>query len=196
MSSNLFINAKGFASIRIDLISIPKQIPGATRSAVNRTLNFTATRISKEVTNEYTVAKKDVNATLTKHKASGSSFYAWIDSKGSSISLGKFKHKPAKYSKRIKKVQVRIKKSGGYKVIHTSPSAFVQTIYGSSSDIYRRKDKRRMPVKKLRTISIPQMIANPQIINNIEDASAQKLQERIEHEIEWRLNKAAERSGK
>lgn len=194
MNSNFFIDTKGLASIRIDLQNISKQIPGATRSAVNRTLSFTTTQTGREVTNEYTVAKKDVNSTLTKHRASGSSFSAWIDSKGKSIPLEKFKHRPSKYSKRIKKVQVKIKKSSGYKVLHTSPGAFVQTIYGGSPGIYKRKGKNKMPVLKLRTLSIPQMIANPKIINKIQDASAKKLQERVDHEIKWRLEKASRRS--
>jgi Prophage minor tail protein Z (GPZ) len=191
MSANLYIDTKGLSSIRVDLQSISKQIPGATTSAINRTIDFTNTKTVKEVTNEYTVKNRTVKATIKKVRARGNSLYAYISSTGPTISMGSFQHTPRNYSKKPKAVSVKIKKAGGYKVVKTTPKAFVQKIYGSESDIYMRKGSKRFPVIKLRSLSVPQMIANEKIMSNIQTAAKKKLQERINHEIEWRLNKAA-----
>jgi hypothetical protein len=110
--------------------------------------------------------------------------------------LGKFQHTPKNYSKKAKSVKVKVKKSEGFKVIKTSPAAFVQTIYGGEADIYKRKDNKRFPVVKLRTLSIPQMISNDKVMKNIQEAAGKKLQERINHEINWRIDKAAGKGGK
>lgn len=191
MTANLYIDTRGLSSIRIDLQKVAKQIPGATASALNRTLDFTTTKTIKEVTNEYTVKSKTVRATIKKVRARGNSLYAYMSSRGPTIPLGKFQHTPRNYSKKAKSVKVKIKKSSGFKVIKTNPKAFVQKIYGSESDIYMRKGNSRFPVIKLKSLSVPQMIANEKIIKSVQETAEKKLLERINHEIEWRLNKAA-----
>jgi hypothetical protein len=196
MPGNFYVDSRGLSSIKIDLQRIAKQIPGATASALNRTLDFTATKTVKEVTTEYTVKNKTVKSSMKKVRARGQSLYAYISSKGPTISMGKFQHTPRSFSKNAKGVKVKIKKNGGYKVVKTSPPAFVQKIYGDEPDIYKRKGSKRFPVVKLRSLSVPQMIANEDIMKNIQDAAGKKLQERINHEIEWRLNKAASKGGK
>ena len=55
--------------------------------------------------------------------------------------------------------------------------------------IWMREGKSRTPVRLLRTLSVPQMISNDEVINTIQEKSGEKLHERINHEIEWRLNK-------
>ena len=55
--------------------------------------------------------------------------------------------------------------------------------------IWMREGKERTPVRLLRTLSIPQMISNDKVINKIQRMSGEKLKERINHEIEWRLSK-------
>lgn len=195
MANSFYIDSKGLGSVRIDLQKVAKQIPGATVSALNRTLIFTATKTVKEVTNEYAIKSNTVKSSMKRVRAKGNSLYAYISSTGPAIPLGKFQHTPRKYSKRVKSVKVKVKKSGGYKNIKTNPKAFVQTIYGAEADIYKRKGKSRFPVIKLKSISVPQMISNEKIINNVQQAAALKLQERIEHEIEWRLSKAISSKG-
>lgn len=188
MANNTFINDKEIKQIAIKLRGFPKQVPGATASALNRTLDYTATLTKKEVTNMYSIKQKEVNATLKKKRASKSSLNAHILSRGKTIALSKFPHNPKQYRPRNKKVKVKVKKQEGYKVIKTSPSAFVQTMNGGTH-IWMRKGKERTPVKLLNTLSVPQMISNDEVINTIQSKSGEKLQERINHEIEWRLNR-------
>ncbi len=56
MSKNTFINDKEIKQIAIKLQQFPKQVPRATASALNRTLDYTATLTKKEVTKAATVA--------------------------------------------------------------------------------------------------------------------------------------------
>lgn len=193
--SNLYIDTKELKQITIELNKLPKQIPQATASALNRTLDFTATRIKKEVTAEYSIKSKDVNKTLEKKRASKSNLYAYVQSKGHTLSLARFPHSPRKYSKRLKAVKVKVKKTGGYKLVNTQPKAFVQTM-NNATNIWKREGQRRLPVKMLRTLSIPQMISNEETLGRIQEAAAKKLQERISHEIQWRLDKAAKGGGR
>ncbi len=193
--SDFYIDAKELRQITIELNKLPKQIPQASASALNRTLDFTATRIKKEVTAEYSIKSGDVSKTLKKKRASKSNLYSYIQSRGYSLSLAKFPHSPRKYTISPKTVKVKVKKEGGYKPINTQPKAFVQTMNGAIN-IWKRKGPERMPVIMLRTLSIPQMVSNKDTMNRIQNAASKKLQERVNHEIKWRLDKASKKGGK
>lgn len=194
MASNIFIEEKGLKSISIELNNLPKQIPGATASALNRTLTHTITTSAREVTQKYAIKQKDVKSTIKPRKASKTNLYAYMESRGPTIALTKFPFKPKKHSKKAKVVSVKVQKSG-YKAINTSPKAFVQNMNGATH-IWKRKGKGRTPVVLLRTLSVPQMLSNPKTIKKIQDVAAKKLEERIEHEIKWRLDKAAAKGSK
>ena len=188
MASNVFINDKELKEIAIKLSKFPNQIPGATASALNRTLAHTATQTKREVTNMYCIKQKDVVSTLKKKKASKSNLNAYVQSRGRTIALSKFPHTPKKYKKKAKEVKVKIKKNEGYKAINTSPKAFVQTMNGVTH-IWKRKGKERAPVQLLRTLSVPQMVGNEEVIEKIQESSQDMLRKRIEHEVSRRLNK-------
>lgn len=188
MANNLFIDTKDLKKVTIKLGELPKQIPGATASALNRTVDFTVTQTAREVTKRYAISQKEVKKTIKKHKASKSNLYAYVESKGNTIALHKFPHTPKKFSKKAK-VKVQVIKSGGKKSIGVTPPAFVQKM-NSTTGIWKREGQKRTPVTLLRTLSVPQMITNDETLNNIQQAANKKLQERIDHEIEWRLNKA------
>lgn len=187
-----FIDTKDFSRVAVELSTIPKQIPKAASSALNRTMNFTATQMNREVRKEYTIKAKDVRKTIKKYGARPSNLHAYVESTGHTLSLTHFQHKPRKPPKRPKVPQVKIKKSSGYKAVKTTPKAFVQTM-NNATNIWKRKGPQRLPVKMLRTLSIPQMISNEEIMKNIQKAAQDKLEERIGHEINWRLEKAAKR---
>lgn len=192
MANDFYVDGKELKNIKIKLGDFEKQIPGATASALNRTLTYTATQTNRLVREEYSIKAKDVKKTIKKHKASKSNLYAYLESTGHTISLGRFPHKPRKYSKRGKPVEVKIKKSSGYKKVNTNPKAFVQNMNGATN-VFKRVGKKRLPVRVLRTLSVPQMISNPDRIKKIQEAAGKKLEERVQHEINWRLNKASKR---
>lgn len=186
MASGITVDSRQLRRVTIELRGVQNQIPGAMASALNRTLDFTATHTTKLVTQEYAVKAKDVKATMRKKKASKSDLSCYINSTGHTISLMHFKVTPRKYSKRRYKAKVQIKKSGGKQEIK---GAFVQTMNGATN-VWKREGRRRLPVRMLRTLSIPQMISNEKVDEKVSRLAGEKLNERIQHEIDFRLQRA------
>ena len=165
------------------LAKMPKEIPKATAQAINRTVTHTATLTKRETTKIYAVKQKDVAATLSKKRATAGNLRGYVKSKGNNIELSKFPYNPKITNKRRKRVKVKVRRDRGYQVINTSPSAFTNT-----GQIWQRKGKSRFPRKKLYTLSVPSMVGNPEVSDPIKEKAAKKLEERVRHEIERRLN--------
>lgn len=201
MGKGYFVNSSGLAKAYIQLGHMKKGSGLATMRALNRTVDYTATLTKREVTQVYSVNPEAVKKTLTKHKASKSSLTASVKSTGRRISLGDFPHTPAKYNNKAKVVKVKIRKKEGYKPIRTSPKAFVQTIYGDKPDIYIRKGERinrpkgasDLPVRMLRSLAVPQMVANDEVMNRIKPLSDEMFEKRLVHELNRELEKAAKK---
>ncbi|MGF7431091.1 phage tail protein [Thermoanaerobacterium thermosaccharolyticum] len=203
MARDIFVDTKQLNRIAIELKNLDNQIPGAASSAVNRTLDFVYTRIGRLVTQEYAIKVSDVKKTMTKYKASKTNLYAKIISKGHTLSLAHFPFSPKKpmtggKRRKAKAVKVKIKRQEGYKTIKTNPLPFVASTGARSADktqfnVFKREGSSRLPIKVLRTLSIPQMITNVNVSDQIQKLAQEKLMERIQHEIEWRLDKAAQK---
>jgi hypothetical protein len=152
----------------------------------------------KETTKEYAITIAKAKKTFKKYKASKNSLSAELSSSGSTLTLGSFPHKPetviiarslgSKHEKA--QVKVKIKKSSKLAGLNISPKAFLQKS-NNATNIFAREGKSRFPIKVLRTISIPQMVGQENVVSRIQDEANKKLQERIQHEINWRLDKAA-----
>ena len=169
------------------LRGVPKEIPKATSAAINRTITFVTKRVKKEVTNEYSTKAGEVAATFKIRKANSSNLTASINSKGRLLTLSHF---PANLKAGWTKgtnVKVKVKRTG-YKQVNGSPQPFVTSL-GGNLQIVRRKTSKSYPIEVLKTLSIPQMISNTKINENISKEASEQLQKRIEHEVEFRLNK-------
>lgn len=180
--SNVFIDDREIKKAVDKLVLVPKKIPGATAQAINRTVTYTVTLVKRETTQIYAVKQGDVAATLKKKKATRGDLRGYVESTGRPIELSKFPYNPKKTGKKRKSVKVKVRKDNGYQKIETKPSAFT-----NNSQIWQRKGKDRFPIKKLYTLSIPNMIANPEVMNPIMEKANAKLIERINHEVERRL---------
>lgn len=193
VSSGMYINRKNMHTLSISLQGLNNHTPKIMQRALNRTLDFTYTATIREVRDIYAIKRTDVAKTMIKHKASRSGLLAYIRSRGRLIALGNFPHNPSVYKPGNKIIKVKVKKSEGFKAIDAqdgTPKPFVQSIYSYESlqsGIYQRKDSRKFPVVSLRSISVPQMIGNEGVLNVIEKSASEKLQERINHELEWEL---------
>lgn len=161
--------------------------------AINRTLEHTKTITKREVSGVYAVTKTNVADTLKGDKATRSKLTAKLHSKGARINLSKFRITPKQYSKTAKVVKVKVKKGEGMKPITTDPKAFVQTIYGNEPEVYRRKDKRKLPVMTLKTLAIPQMIEQEKVEDKIQRQMTDTFNKRLVHELNRELEKAAKK---
>lgn len=188
------------------LSNIAKDMPQASVSALNRALDYMATQAKKEVTKMYAIKSGDIAQTIKKNKASTSNMNAYLKSSGNTLTLyNHFNVTPRKPPKsavkfvrgpkgrklkgREYKVRLTIKKNEGKKDIHTNPKPFIASA-NNATQIFVREGKSHNPVDVLRTLSVPQMISNNGVVNKIEGAALKKLQERIEHEVIWRMQKA------
>lgn len=204
-SENITIDVSSLNRIASGLSNFQKEIPGAVASSLNRTLSFMNTRIGKLVTAEYSVKVKDVKDTIKIEKASKGDMKAGLRSTGHTLSFAHFPYTPK--SLRRGTVRVTIKKAKG-KV--SFPHGFVAPTGATSVDkvqfnVWERMGtfkiatkgkhagKLREQIAPIRTLSVPQMIQNVNVSNSIQLAASNKLEERITHEIEYRLNKLRSR---
>lgn len=191
---NIFVDTKELNKIAIELKGLEKEVPGAVASALNRTVDTINTSIARMVTQEYAIKAGDVKKTIKKHKAQKGSLSAGLVSRGHTLSLAHFQFTPKQPGKKTK-VKVKIKRQGGKKVVNTSPAAFVASTGATTEDktqynVFHRVGDKRLPIKVIRTLSIPQMIGNDKITSQVQEVAQKKLDERIKHEIEFRLDKA------
>lgn len=202
------IDTKSLDKIVKGLSYFGKEMPGAAASAVNRTLDYVNTQVKRTVTAEYAIKQTDVTACATKKKASKSNLSAGITYKGRLLSLAHFPHNPS-VPGTGRYIKVKIKKSEGYKTLGPSqgrgrkgkkgerqsvPWPFVGPTGAKSADkvqanVFQRTGKSRFPIKVLKTLSVPQMITNTNVEEKIQAQAAAKLQERVNHEIKYRLDK-------
>ncbi|HWQ29879.1 MAG TPA: phage tail protein [Negativicutes bacterium] len=195
MGINLEIDASGLKKIEKSLYGIQKQIPAATASALNRTLDYTSTQWGKLITRRYSIKTSDVKGKIKKFPASKLILSASMNVTGSRLSFVHFPYTP-KVPGTNKQVKVKVKKESGYKQIGTKRKPFVATTGAKSADktqfnIFKRTTNKRLPIVVLRTLSLPQMASNKEVSKKVQSLAQKKLGERIEHEIKWRLEKAA-----
>lgn len=189
MSANLIIDTKQVKRVAIELQKIPGQIPKATMQAMNRTIDHIYTQTSKEVRKDYVIKDADVKSTLRKIKATPGRLGGAVISSGRTLTLyHHFKVSPSNPKKgRRYQLKVTIKK-GKPELIMTDPKPFIATA-NNAKQVMKRVGKARKPVTVLRSLSVPQMISNETIMQNIQISAQKMLDKRIEHEISRRLKK-------
>lgn len=189
---------KSLNNLVIGLNGFEREMPNAAYSAVKRTLSHVRTSIGRLVPQEYQIKTTDVkNAVSNPNVQRGQITKASLLVKGRTLSFAHFKFTP-RMSKTKRKVKVKIKRQDGYKPVETNPLPFVASTGAASADkiqnnVFRRLGKERLPIVVLRTLSVPQMVGNEKIAEQIQQIATEKLDERITHEIEYRLDKIKKR---
>lgn len=187
----LRIDTKEMQKTLNKLSAFPKEMNKATSSAINRTLTFTNKKMKQEVRKEYAIKSGDIQSTINLRKATPSKLTGIIISSGNRLALSKFS-KIGKW-KKGKPVKVKVKKTGAKKV-NTDPKAFVANLNGNNH-IVKRVGSKRFPIQVLKTVSVPQMISNEKITKKVTIEAQKKLQERVEHEINYRMGKIIKSGG-
>lgn len=161
-----------------------QSIHAAIASALNRTITYVGSETKREVQKEYAVTKS-INKSLSMEKATRSKLIAAANYKDKPIPMFVFKHKVAANRFRSP-ISIAIKKSNGMQTHNGSNPALFKA-YGGKKII--RRDAGQKNLKTAYTVSIPQMVASDEVYDEIAKKAENKLQERIEHEIEWRMSK-------
>ena len=170
------------------LSEFPKEVPRAARAATKRTVSTVKKTMSKEVSSKYKIRSGEVKETITTQKPTSKDLIFYIHSRGTRYTLSHFEKNLKKVvTEKESDIRVEVKK-GSPKIIRTSPKAFIAPIKGNFL-IAKRKGVARKPIVTLKTLSIPQMIKNENISKQIETVANDTLQKRLEHEVEYRLQK-------
>lgn len=185
----IFVDTRQVNRLTIELRGFERQVGVATYHALQRTIDQTITQIGRIVPRAYAIKAKEVKESFAGgiKRPTSNDLTASITSKGHTLSLAHFPFTPK--TPRIKRnVAVTIKKSGGKKIVNTNPLPFVATTGARSTDltqfnVFRREGRARLPIKVLRTLSIPQMITNENVGEQIQTFATERLNSRLEHEI-------------
>lgn len=196
MANDVFIDTKQINKLTIELKGLENEMAEATYHALNRTLDHVVTQVGRIVPKSYAVKSKEVKESFKGgiKRPSKGKLEASLTSKGRTLSFAHFPYTPksprkSKGSIFKNVVMVTIKKSKG-KII--SRKGFVATTGAKSAEktqynVFKRLGDKRLPIAPIRTLSIPQMISNEGITEEIQKTANEKLAERIEHEIIYRI---------
>ena len=160
----------------------------AMAQALNRTLTFVGAETKRQVKAEYAVTKS-ITKTLTEKRATRRSLEAVASYKDKPLPLFVFKHKiPANEYR--SPVQVTIKNGGTKTVGYSNNKGKTLALFGAYGNRKLvRRDLTQKNLKTAYTISIPQMFSSDEVYDVIARKAEEKLRERINHEINRRMDK-------
>ena len=162
-----------------------QSIHAAMASALNRTLTFVGAETKRQVKAEYALTKS-INKSLMMEKATRSKLVAAANYTDKPLPMFLFKHSVPPNQTRSP-ISVTIKKSNGAKTVGYSNGSAVFKAFGDSKITKRKLGQRNL--KTAYTVSIPQMVSNEEVYDVIAEKAEEKLIERFNHEIEWRMSK-------
>jgi len=153
----------------------------ATIRALNRALDSAQTVANREIRKVYNVKAAVVRAAMKKVRANKKQSYAYsrLSISGARIPLIAF---DARWKRGMKiGASVRILRGGARKRVK---GAFIG-VHGHTGarQVFVRLDKKRYPIKSLRSVSIPQQFANEIVINAVNRASRESFEKNFRQQI-------------
>ncbi len=179
------------------LKDIPKECRSGLVSAVNKSVKSTNTAMQKAITQRYNIKKSDLSGGIKLNLAKKTSLEASIEVRGSRLALitargmvtpkqpKSHKGKTMKQIKRVAPPKVKILK-GKQK---TYKHGFIATGKGGTVGLFTRDASGKLEMQ--RTLSIANMTRQRQIAEATQKAAKESLTKNVEHEIEYRLQKAS-----
>lgn len=161
----------------------PQTTNAAMASALNRTLTFVSAETKRQVKSEYAVTKS-LDKSVVKKKATTSNLSAEAIYTGKPLPLFIFKN-TAPANQYRSPVSVLVKKSNGIQT-HSGSNPAMFKAYGNKVKL---RDSGQKNIRGAYTVSIPQMVANDDVYEEIAKKAEVKLYERLIHELEWRISK-------
>lgn len=163
---------------------------------INRTIGDFRTRgpgwVSQEVVKEYNIKKKEVNSSKKGIKSAGkirvggvSLDNLEIKYQGRLLTPTHFSMKPTARPVNGSPyvVTAQIKKGGGRKVLGSKVFLAKSGREGTVQIPFQRVGAARLPIKAIKTLSIPQMITNETVAENIHKRINEELGKRLEHNL-------------
>lgn len=178
IKQTIAVDERIIRSVQAQLSGIEHKAPNVIANALNRTMSNLAANINREVRAKYNIKTSDIKGSLEKKRANKNNLSASIKSKSGVIGLDHFKVSPLKVQpKRKKPIKTAVKK-GATKSL---PGGFVQDVNGLK--VFVRNTKKRLPIRRLYGPSIPQMIENENIRDELDLKASAMFKQRLDHEI-------------
>ena len=169
---------------------------------INRTIGDFKSRgpgwVSQEVVKEYNIKKKDVNETKKGVKNAGKVRVGGVSIdnleiiyQGRVLTPTHFSMKPTSRPPKGKAytVTAQIKKSGGRKVLGSRVFLGTSGREGTVQIPFQRVGSERLPIESVKTLSVPQMITNDTVAENIHKRINEELAKRLDHNLKRILGK-------
>lgn len=184
---------ENYQSLVNDIQNIEKQ----SKKAVQRTISDFKSRgpgwVSQEIVKEYNIKKKDINEAKkgvskggNKIRIAGTS----VDNlsilyRGRLLTPTHFGMRPTVRPAKNKPyaVTAQIKKGGGRKVLGRSVFLAPSGSAGTKQIPFQRRGEARIPIDVIKTLSVPQMVTNEKVAENIQKRMKEELGKRLEHHL-------------
>lgn len=134
-----------------DLQKMAEMVPIAASAALNRTIRSARTEISREIRTVYNIKAADVSNAIAIKQATKTDLTATLYVKGKSLALKLFSPRQTGTG-----VSIEIKR-GNRKTLR---STFLAIMPSGHQGVFERKTKKRLPIKELFTIGLPQMFSS------------------------------------
>lgn len=176
------VEAENLRQVQEALKDTPYRVNVILARSINRAATNARANMAKTVVKEYTVKSSDVKSTVNVVNATPYKTYATVKSKGQRIDLVDFKLTPKVLFKGQHDYSVQVHRSGGLKRV---PGFAAQS---NKWGLFMRTGASRFPIKRLMGPSVPQMIGNKNVIEEIENQAQSLLNERLQSELNYELN--------
>lgn len=147
----------------------------ATVRAMNRVIDMARTEAVRKIREKYSFPATLVRSTLITYKASPQRIEAVVRGRGRRTRLIDMQARQTRQG-----VTVRIGKTR--KLIR---HAFIATMKSGHTGVYIRTTKKRLPIKELYTISIPEGFASKTVMDALTEKVRDVFPGRLQHELDW-----------
>lgn len=198
MAGTMGIVLEGYEDVVNQISSMNRD----SAKVINRTIGDFKSRgpgwVSQEVVKEYNIKKKDVNETKKGVKNAGkvrvggvSLDNLEIHYQGRLLTPTHFSMKPTSRpaNGRAYTVTAQIKKSGGRKALGSKAFLAKSGREGTVQIPFQRVGAARLPINPIKTVSVPQMITNETVSENIHKRINEELAKRLDHNLKRILGK-------
>lgn len=179
------------------LASVNGNIDKALSRAINKAVQGVKAEVVRQTTGEYYVKTYEVRKHIEEKRANQRRLQASIIASGRPIAMSKFKISPKTVPKQAgvrvkdrKKISVTIKQSGPTtKYKHAFLARFRSGYIGLVERTNKTTARGKRKLSQLYSLSIPQMIGQPQTITRLKEVSDERLMQELRRQVNLLLKK-------
>lgn len=157
------------------LAHLPNGIETALSRSLNRAMTEGRTAAIESVTDEYTIKAREVRSTFSVNRASRRHLQASLMSRGSSVLLSKYAHRPQTDTTGAKRREVKVAVRKG--AMKSLDRGFIH-----EGLLLQRQGRLRYPIRVGYGPAIPVALSNEGVSEEVLEAMKASVEKRLEHE--------------